>query len=104
MAYVALEKLINIHDGYRKQFVVSRQELLLIQEDNEHYIIQANCPHMHWPLQAAMIKNGSVLCSKHGMSFSLSDGQADNDKARDCKALRVYSVAYNGNNIGIDIT
>jgi nitrite reductase/ring-hydroxylating ferredoxin subunit len=102
VAFFSLEKLINMHDGYRKQFVLNRQELLLAQHLGEHFIMQANCPHRHWPLQAAVINEGVILCKKHGMSFNLTTGQPANSAAYDCKNLKLYNVAYEGNSIGID--
>ena len=58
--------LINLYDGYRKQVVINRQELLLIQEKGEHYLIQASCPHLHWPLMNARVDDNSIHCKKHG--------------------------------------
>lgn len=103
MAFKAIEKLINMHDGYRKQFVANRQEMLLIQEAGEHYIIQSSCPHKHWPLQTASINNGLIVCAKHGMQFMLSTGQAANKQAKGCQTLKVFKVEYEGNAIGLNI-
>ncbi len=103
MTFIALDKLVNLHDGYRKQCVVDRKELLLIQENNEHFLIQASCPHMQWPLITASIHKNSLLCAKHCMSFNLTTGSADNDKAKNCRQLTVYPIAYEGDSIGVII-
>ena len=99
MHYVALDKLINLYDGYRQVFVVNRKEVLLIQEDGKRYAIQASCPHKHWPLQNAPIQNDTIMCGKHGWSFYLHNGRAASPRA-ECD-LKTYTVSYQDNTIGI---
>jgi nitrite reductase/ring-hydroxylating ferredoxin subunit len=102
VSFVAVEKLINMYDGYRKQFVVNRQELLLVQDVGEHFILQSNCPHKHWPLINATFDQGLVTCQKHNISFNLTNGQAANIDEGNCLQLKTYAVAYEGNSLGID--
>ena len=104
MAFVALDHLINLSDGYRKVHIVNRQEVLLIQEGEERFVFQANCPHKHWPLSVARINNNIIVCDKHGAAFDLKTGNLVSDQCSiDCKQLRVYKVAYEGNQIGVDV-
>ena len=101
MAFVALDQLINLHDGYRQQFVVERREYLLIQEHGQVYLLQASCPHLHWPLLSASIHAGNIYCSKHGMAFDLATGQPANERALGCKPLQIFTPAYEGIYIGL---
>ena len=101
MRFLTLEKLMNLEDGYRKQVVVANKELLLLQEQGRVHLIQASCPHMHWPLSAAIVDDGTILCRKHHMAFRLDNGKAANEQARGCKALAIYQLSYEGSDIGI---
>ena len=44
MRFLALEKLINLHDGYRKTVKVDSLEVLIVQEAGEVFIVQSR-PH-----------------------------------------------------------
>lgn len=99
MQYIALDKLINLYDGYRQVFVVNRKEVLLIQEQGKRYAIQANCPHKHWPLLYANVQDTTIQCKKHHWAFSLETGQPANDCA-EC-GLQTYQIDYQDNTIGI---
>lgn len=103
MRFVALEKQLNLFNGYRKQVIVAQQELLLIQEQGKRFLIQASCPHRHWPLLQAPIENQQITCSKHGFAFNLADGLPCNNLAQtaDCPALKTYRLDYNDNHIGV---
>ena len=100
MAYIQLEKLINLYNGYRRTFSVGGLKLLLIQDNNKHYLIAAMCPHMDWPLQSSSIINDEIICSKHGYAFNLFTGKIINRQAH-CNPLSVYKLAYEGAGIGV---
>lgn len=101
MAFFALEQLINLYDGYRRQFVVDRREYLLIQEEGQLYLLQASCPHLHWPLLSAGIHGRNIYCPKHGMAFDLLSGRPANERALGCKPLQVFTPAYEGMSVGL---
>ena len=99
MAYRPLEKLINLHDGYRRPFRTARGEILLIHEAGETVLVDRHCPHRGLPLDSALLDGGCLTCPHHQMRFSLRDGRALNG---DCAALTVYVVAYEGNSLGLE--
>ena len=45
MRFLALDKLINLEDGYRKRFKIDSLELILAKEGNEFFAFGAVCPH-----------------------------------------------------------
>ena len=100
MAFYALERLINLYDGYRQPFVVAGKPLLLIQEEGKPLIIFNQCPHLQAPLERGSIHDGVIQCPAHGMRFSLSSGQCL-DACNN--SLRFLPIAYDGNKIGVNI-
>ncbi|MFD2644510.1 Rieske (2Fe-2S) protein [Pseudomonas japonica] len=98
--FVALERLINLHDGYRKAFRVNGQALLLLVVDNRPVLIDERCPHQGASLAAATVEGDVLRCPRHGLAFSLSSGRA---LQPGCAGLSLYKVAYEGDRIGIDV-
>lgn len=100
MQFVALDKLINLHEGYRQVFRIDGREVLLVQENGRRYALQANCPHSDWPMQNAPVSGDVITCTRHGWSFSLLSGRGVNERAIGCQ-LKCYKVQYDQNTIGI---
>lgn len=101
MRFYPLDKLFNLQDGYCQRFKIDHLHLLLVQQDNERYLIEADCPHRGHPLDTATIAAGSVCCPLHQYCFSLSDGQLLSYTEEACRRLRTWPVTYEGNEIGV---
>ena len=101
MAFRSLEKLINLHDGYRRVFRVDGREVLLIQEGGSRWLVNRYCPHAGQALDDAAVEGDSIRCPRHGYCFALEDGRPLESP---CAALPVYSLIYEGNSIGLDET
>lgn len=99
MAFRPLEKLINLHDGYRRVFQHDSRQILLLQEDGEVSIIDRLCPHAGQTLDNASVSAGRVVCPRHQLCFSLQSGE---EQHLACRALGVHRVVYEGNRVGID--
>ncbi len=61
MIFLRLERLINLHDGYRRTLRVDNIEVLVIQDCGEVFIVQSRCPHQEYPLEKGAIANGSIV-------------------------------------------
>ena len=101
MRFLALEKLINLHDGYRREFQVDYHRLLLLQHEGERYVVEAYCPHLEHPLKEAWLEAGELLCPLHGYRFSLLTGRLIESTREDCRPLRVWPVVYEGPDVGV---
>ncbi|MDP5053987.1 MAG: Rieske 2Fe-2S domain-containing protein [Congregibacter sp.] len=99
MAYRALEKLINLHDGYRKVISLAGRQALLLQENGTPRLIDRHCPHAGQVLDAASVSGDVLTCPKHAMQFSLHDGRVHYGA---CAPLVVHTLVYEGNSLGID--
>lgn len=98
MRFQPLDKLINLHDGYRRRFKVDSLDVLVIQEADAVYIVDSRCPHRGHPLQDADIEAGVLFCPMHNFGFHLDSGEHID---RACPALRVYTPHFEANEIGI---
>jgi len=103
MAYVKLEQLSRLYDGFKQSYSVDGKKLLLIVHNGQHYIIDDRCPHMDVPLVSGdLIGSDHIRCKAHGIEFSLRTGSAVGALADSIDCLKRYSVAYDGNTIGFD--
>ena len=101
MRFFTLEKLINLHDSYTRQFKIDNLRLLLIQRSGELYLIEGSCPHRAHPLDAATIEGGIIQCALHQYQFSLQDGRLLHATEEPCRGLRTFELIYEGNEVGV---
>ncbi len=101
MRFYPLEKLINLHDNYTRQFKIDNLHLLLIQRSGQLFIIEAHCPHRSHPLDAATIDNDIIQCALHQYQFSIADGSLLHATEEPCRGLRVFEPSWVGNEVGL---
>lgn len=100
MAYQALEKLINLHDGFRRVYRVGNRDLLLFQEEGRVHIVDRLCPHQGHALDQAHFDGVELICPQHQVHFDALTGAAT---PAICAALSCYTVVYEGNTLGVDV-
>lgn len=104
MAFFALEKLNQLHDGYQKKFSINGLSLLLLQSEGRLYLIENRCPHMDVPLtEAKQLPGAKLQCRAHGIEFDLDSGKACGPLAGTLDCLKAYTLAYEGTSVGIDV-
>jgi nitrite reductase/ring-hydroxylating ferredoxin subunit len=103
MRFHPLEKLINLHDGYQRQFKIDNLQVLLIQEMGELFLCESHCPHRDHPLRLGAIHGGTIQCVLHRYRFSLVDGSVLQASEEPCRALRIFEVVYSGADVGLMI-
>lgn len=101
MRFYPLEKLINLHDAYTRQFKIDSNRLLLIQRKGEVFLIESHCPHREHPLEVASIENGVIQCALHQYQFSIDDGRLIYATEETCRGLITFEPVYEGNEIGV---
>ena len=104
MAYIALEKLHVLHDGYRRTLRVAGRELLLVQEEGQLYLFANRCPHMDAPLDKASINQRVLRCPLHGIEFDLRSGRALGSVGECVAPLEFFPLVYDGNTVGVDVS
>ncbi|MFL0808933.1 MAG: Rieske 2Fe-2S domain-containing protein [Agarilytica sp.] len=105
MAFIALEQLSRLHDGYQRAFSVEGQALLLCQLEGQVFVIENRCPHMDVSLTSATQLPGPMLrCSAHGIAFDMISGKAQGPLADTLGCLKKFPLVYEGAQVGVDLT
>lgn len=103
MAYIPLARLHELYDGYRQSIRLAGQELLLVQDEGQVYLLANVCPHRQASLSNASINDGVLRCARHGLQFSLRTGQPL--QAGGCNgSLQFFPLIYEGNTIGVEVS
>ena len=101
MRFYPLEKLINLHDSYLRNFRIDHHNLLLIQRHGEVFLIEGQCPHRAHPLDTATIDGGVIQCTLHQYQFELGSGRLLHASEERCRNLRTYEPIFQGNEVGV---
>jgi nitrite reductase/ring-hydroxylating ferredoxin subunit len=101
MRFYPLEKLINLHDDYTRQFKIDHHQLMLLQRSGELFLVEALCPHRGHPLATAYVNGTIIQCSQHQYRFDLVDGRLLHATEAPCRALRIFEVVHAGTEVGV---
>jgi nitrite reductase/ring-hydroxylating ferredoxin subunit len=101
MRFYPLEKLINLHDSYARNFKIDNLYLLLVQRGGERYLIEGRCPHRGHPLDVATLEQGVIQCALHHYQFALADGRLLHATEERCRGLHTFDLVYEGNEVGV---
>ena len=92
-------KIGEVPNFGKKVVSVAGKEILLVNIKGTFHAVENECPHQGSPMTAAIVKEGSVSCPRHGYRFNLTDGRCAEHP--DC-VLTVYRVAVDGDDILVD--
>ncbi len=102
MAYHRLEKLINLHEGYRRVFRVDGIALLLMVENGRRYLLRNMCPHKGFPLHNGTMSGSRLRCAFHAIEFDLErEGQCVQHPMQ--PGVKLYPLVYEGNEVGVEL-
>lgn len=93
-------KISEVPSFGKKVVSVSGKEVLLINIKGTVYACENECPHQGSPMNAAIVKDGTISCPRHGYRFNLSDGSCSDHPEF---ILRTYPVQLSGDDILIDL-
>ena len=93
-------KISEIPNFGKKAVSLLGHEVLLINIKGVIHACENECPHQGSPMTAAVVKDGTISCPRHGYRFRLSDGNcADYPDL----TLKIYPVQLSGEDILIDL-
>lgn len=84
----------------KKVVSVSGREILLVNFKGTIYAVENECPHQGSPLNAAIVKDGSLSCPRHGYRFNLKDGHCAEHPGL---VLATFPVQLSGEAILVDL-
>lgn len=99
--FIALEKLINMHDGYQRSFRVDSHSFMLAQVDGKAVLFEPICPHAGWSLVYARIERGKIHCPKHDFTFDIISGEMVDPPHIGCEPLKQFTIDYQGPQLGV---
>lgn len=102
MAFLALEKLHQLYDGYRRVFRIAGREWVLLQEEGKLYCVANQCPHQQAPLNTASVQAQWIRCPLHGLVFDLRTGLCV-QPSHCASTLSFLPLIYEANQVGVDV-
>jgi 3-phenylpropionate/trans-cinnamate dioxygenase ferredoxin subunit len=76
------------------------RSLALSNIEGEYYAIDNVCTHDGGPLGEGRVRNGCILCPRHGAAFDAKTGQVKSLPA--VKSVQAYEVRRDGDDLVID--
>ena len=93
-------KISEVPNLGKKVVSVSGREIVLVNVKGKIYAVENECPHQGSPLNAAIVKDGSISCPRHGYRFNLADGHCAEHPGF---VLTTFPVQLNGDAIFVDL-
>ncbi len=90
MNLIGLEEKFSEAKMYPMQ--LHGKNLLLIHQERKYYLIENKCGHFGIPLTDGELHSNEIICSGHGISFSLATGEIINRPFEQCDAIKTYQV------------
>ncbi len=76
-------------------------EILLVNIKGVIHAVENECPHQGCPMTAAVVKDGTISCPRHGYRFSLVDGSCSEHPD---SVLTLFPVVLEGETILVDVS
>ncbi|WP_108650424.1 Rieske (2Fe-2S) protein [Dongshaea marina] len=73
--------------------------LLLVHTPNDYYVVENRCGHFGIPLDDGRVADEQIICSGHGIAFSLKTGKVMNRPYENCHPIKAYRVILKEGNI-----
>jgi nitrite reductase/ring-hydroxylating ferredoxin subunit len=102
--FIPLINQQELYNGFKKNFTVNGNNFLLIQENNNIYLLENKCGHFGVRLDDANIEEASkknvIICKQHGISFDLSTGEVINRPWENCDPIKIMTFTIKNNILG----
>ncbi|WP_101676276.1 Rieske (2Fe-2S) protein [Alloalcanivorax mobilis] len=95
-----LIRTLDLYDGLRLPVRIGREELLLIHEEGDTWLVQRRCPHGDFALDRGSVHRGVLRCPGHGLEFALSSGRCQENRSY---CLRRYPLEFDGPWLGVSL-
>ena len=99
MAKIRVDQPASIAEGTLQLLA---EGLLLLRHQGRLYCVENKCGHFGVPLADGEVRDGTIVCRQHGISFSLASGDVVNRPWENCDRIRVYPVTETAEEALID--
>ena len=93
-------KLNEVPNFGKKVVTVAGREILLVNIKGTIFACENECPHQGSPMTAAVVKDGTISCPRHGYRFSLANGTCTDHPEF---TLKTYPVQISGDDILVEL-
>lgn len=90
-----MQRIGSVADYQQEKLYVLQGEnhgLLLVHNNAQFYLVENKCGHFGIPLADAEVCDQTIICSGHGISFSLITGEIINRPYETCDSINVWAV------------
>jgi len=99
--YIDVLALEELPPGAQKSVAYGFRRVLLCHAAGAIHAVADLCPHALQPLAGSEIRDGFIICARHGALFDLDTGKPRNGVTS--KTLRVYPVRIRDGRIQISV-
>ena len=99
--FVRVAALADVTPGTLLGVEIHDTRICLVNSDGEIYALQDNCSHKDFPLSAADLEDGKLVCAWHGAKFDPKTGRALSLPA--IRPVRTYEVRIEGDYVLVAI-
>jgi len=75
MSYVKIMQIDELVPGEKVRVQVEGKSILLVNLDGEFFALDNKCPHLGGSLVDGDLKEGNIVCPKHGAEFDVKTGE-----------------------------
>ncbi|MCJ7696687.1 MAG: Rieske 2Fe-2S domain-containing protein [Anaerolineaceae bacterium] len=75
MSYVKIMQVDELVPGEKVRVQVEGKSILLVNLDGEFFALDNKCPHLGGSLVEGDLKDGCIVCPKHGAAFDVKTGE-----------------------------
>jgi len=96
----SVARISDVPNFGKKVVSVSGRDILLVNVRGNIFAVENECPHQGSRMDAAVVKEGSISCPRHGYRFTLTDGRCAEHPELE---LKTFPVRLEGDDIFVDI-
>lgn len=90
----------DVPEGEVKVVACGDRSLALSHIDGEYYAIDNLCTHDNGPLGEGRVRNGRIICPRHGAAFDAKTGRVLSLPA--VRSVAAYRVVVEGDEVYVD--
>lgn len=90
----------DVPEGQVRVVECGGKSLALSNIDGEYYAIDNRCTHDNGPLGEGALRNGRIICPRHGAAFDAKTGKVLSLPA--VRSVAAYRVIVDGDNVLVE--